>query len=264
MQFDGSVALIATFQPSLDIVDLYSRANGAMKNMDTVPWWRAEFRQNSEAYFQVNDYMLSGDSEDPADNPITQKYVGPGERGSCNVLHGKMESISGFSFSKSRNPSVASGSINDILANYFYFTSLSIRWIVPAYSLLQCSINGVQSPILELFPVAVSPSVTYQGCGDYPEAALMSASNCVSRLKFDILTDFACFPIGVTLSNITFSINLFDGTLTSQQQQVDFGSLDVDVKDSVVAAPFKVFRLSANQAQVTGCTAFSINLYTIV
>jgi hypothetical protein len=256
MQFDGSIALIATFQPSLDIVDLYSRANGAMKNMDAVPWWRAEFRQNSEAFFQVNDYMLSGYLEDPADNPITQKYVGPGDRGSCNVLHGKMESISGFSFSKSRNPSVASGSVNDILANYFYFTSLSFRWMVPEYSLLQCSINGVQSPILELFPVVASPSLTYQGCGEYPEAALMSASNCVSRFKFDILTYFACFPIGVTLSNITFSINHFDGTLISQQQQVDLGSLDVDVKDSVVADPFKVFWLNANQAQVTGVPCY--------
>jgi hypothetical protein len=224
-----------------------------MKNMDAIPWWRAELKQSSAVYLQVNDYMLSGDSEDPADNPISQKYVGPNARGACTVLHGSMEGMSGFSFSKSRNPSVPSGSVNDIFMNYFYFTSLTLRWLVQEYTLLQCSINGVQSPILEIFPVAVSPSQTYTTCGNYPEASIVSGGTCVSRLKFDVSSRFSCFPIGVILSNITFSMMSFDGTLLPQEQQVDLlESLDVDVKDSVVAEPFKIIRLNANQAQVSG------------
>jgi hypothetical protein len=223
-----------------------------MRNMDKIPWWLAEFQQASLVYLQVNDYMLSGDSEDPADNPISQKYIGPAARGNCIVLHGKMENMLGFSFSRSRNPSVASGSVNDILGNYFYFTSLTLRWLVPEYSLVQCSINGVQSPILELFPVGIGPVQLYTGCGNYPEVTLRSGKACNSRVKFETNSSITCFPIGLTLPNITFFITSFDGTSMLQAEQLNFESLGVDVKDSVVADPFTIFRVNANQVQVTG------------
>ena len=252
VQFDGSTALVATFQPSLDFVDLYSKANGAMKNMDSISWWRAEIKQGSEAYLQVTDYMLTGEAEDPADNPISQKIVQPASRGSCNVLHGNMENILGFSFSRNRNPSVPSGSVNDNLANYFYFTTITLRWSVPAYTLAQCTVDGVQSPILELFPVMQSPSRTYQGCGDYPEAALMSGSGCTSRSKFVLRTNLTCFPTGVTLPNVTFAIKTFDGQSISQQEQFDLQLLEMDVKDSIISQPYQIVRLNANEAQVSG------------
>ncbi len=227
-----------------------------MRNMDKVPWWRAEFKQASQVYLQLNDYMLSGDSEDPADNPISQKYVAPEARGNCFVLHGKMEDMLGFSFSRSRNPSVASGSVNDILGNYFYFTSLTLRWVVPEYSLVQCSINGVQSPILELFPVGISPVQLYTGCGNYPEASVMSERACNPRLIFNANSSITCFPIGVTLPNITVFITYFDGTLILQEEQTNFELFDVDVQDSVVTDSFKIVRLNANQVQVTGSEFF--------
>lgn len=244
--------MVATFQPSLAFVDLHSKPNGAMKNMDTIPWWRAEIKQNSEVYLQVIDYMLSGEAEDPADNPISQKFVHPSSRGSCNVLHGNMDEMSGFSFSRSRNPSVPSGSANDILSNYFYFTTIRMVWSKPAYSLVQCTVDGVQSPILELFPVMASPSQTYQGCGDYPEALSTHGSICSTRIKFLIHSNFSCFPIGMTLPNITFSMTTFDGQQLPQSQQVDLSLLDIDVKDSIVSGPLKVIRLNANEAQVSG------------
>jgi hypothetical protein len=222
-----------------------------MKNMDTIPWWRAEIKQNSEAYLQVIDYMLSGEAEDPADNPISQKFVHPASRGRCDVLYGNMDAISGFSFSRSRNPSVPSGSANDILANYFYFTTIELRWSKPSYSLVQCTVDGIQSPILELFPVMASPSKTYQGCGDYPEVASIHGT-CIPRLKFVIHSNFSCFPIGITLPNITFLMSTVDGQPLPQQNQVDLQSLDMDVKDSIVAGPFDIVWLNANQAQVSG------------
>ncbi len=250
VQFDGSSGLVSTFQPSLAFVDLYSRPNGAMKHMDTMPWWRAEIKQNSEVYLQVIDYMLAGEAEDPADNPISQKFVHPESRGSCHVLHGHMEAMSGFSFSKSRNPTVPSGSANDILSNYFYFTTIGMRWLKPTYSLVQCSVDGVQSPILELFPVMENPSKIYHGC-DYPGTASMHGNICTSHLKFVVHSNFSCFPIGVTLPNITFSIQTFDGQQPSQQK-VDLGLLDADVKDSIVARPINIAWRHQNEAQVSG------------
>ena len=240
------------FQPSLDFVDLHSRANGAMRTMDSIPWWRTEIKQGSEVYLQLNDYMIAGEGEDPADNPIITKSVKAEARATCRVLHGKMNDIAGISFARSRNPSIASGSVNDILANYFFYSTIIMTWTVPEYSLMQCSVGGVQSPVLELFPVALSPSQTYQGCGSYPEAKVVSDGTCISRSKFDLNHKLSCFPIGVTLPSIVFSVLSFDGTMLPQAQQVNLDIIDIDVQNSVVAAPFSMLRLNANEIQVSG------------
>jgi hypothetical protein len=123
---------------------------------------------------------------------------------------------------------------------------------VPEYLLMQCSVDGVQSPILELFPVALSPSQTYKGCGSYPEASVMSESTCISTSKFDFNHKLSCFPIGVTLPSIVFTILSFDGSMLPQAQQVDLDTVDIDVQNSVVAAPFSMLRLNANEVRVSG------------
>jgi len=138
----GHLDYFLMFRPSLDFVDLHSRANGAMRNMDSIPWWRTEIKQGSEVYLQLNDYMIAGEGEDPADNPVITKSVKAEARATCRVLHGKMNDINDISFTRSRNPSIASGSVNDILANYFYFSTITVTWTVPEYSLMQCSVGG--------------------------------------------------------------------------------------------------------------------------
>jgi hypothetical protein len=111
----------------------------------------------------------------------------------------------------------------------------------------------VQSPILELFPVAMSPSQTYQQCGDYSQTTVMTAGNCNSRAKFSIISAFQCFPTGVTFPNIIFSMKSIDGTFLPQQQQMDLNLIDVEIKDSVVTEGFRIIRLNSNEAQISGC-----------
>ena len=250
--FDGSIGYFATFQPSLDFVDLYSRFNGAMRNMDAIPWWRTEFLQTSEAYLQVNDYILAGEGDDPTDNPISAKSIRAEARGRCDVIYGSMDDISSLSFTRTRNPSIPSGSVNDILGNYFYFTSTTLTWRVLSYSLIQCSIDGVQSPIIELFPTMKLPKQTYQGCGDYSGAMSISGSTCTSQSTFVVDDTPKCFPIGVIIPNITISIKSYNGSVQLQEQQFDLGLLDVDINDSIIAAPFSIVRLSANEAKISG------------
>ena len=260
MQFDGSIGYAAMVQPSLDFVDLYSTFNGAMRNMDAIPWWRAEMLQTNEVYFQVNDYILAGEGDDPVDNPISGKPIRAEDRGRCDVLYGSIYDIGDLIFSKTRNPAIPSGSVNDFVGYYFYFAPRTFSWRVPTYSLVQCSVNGVQSPILELYPTTLRPTETYQGCGDYPGTLAISESTCTSRSTFVIDNTPKCLPIGLTIPNITVSIQSPDSGIQLQGQQFDLSLLDVDINDSVIAAPFNIVRLNANKAQISGIYMLRLGL----
>jgi len=81
----------------------------------------------------------------------------------------------------------------------------------------------------------------------------MSDGTCISRSKFDLNHKLSCFPIGVALFQaLYFSVLSFDGTILPQAQQVNLDIIDIDVPNSVVAAPFSMLRLNANEIQVSG------------